>query len=135
MKFFISCFSLIVLIFPFNVKAQDKNHFSGIYKSLDGQFEHHFSENGDYHGFIHNDKTTKTYQGVYKFDSSGVCFSRNTDGSSGISGNVYILFDDTQCCMRFERISDKVAVTFLGSSPDISFHQFGICRNQVLKKQ
>ncbi|NCC52644.1 MAG: hypothetical protein EOM20_15695 [Spartobacteria bacterium] len=96
----------------------------GKYKSLDGKIEHNFTATGDYKGIFKGSKGVVNYLGLHK-TGEGICFL------GGAKGNVMLYYDNMQCCLRFQSISDKLAVTRIGDSLGSSFAH-GICDNQIL---
>ncbi len=131
MKFVVAFLLMqIVFLLPLSVFAFDGD-FSGSYKSLNGELEHVFSETGDYAGKVVRTDKQFPYLGLYRA-GDGICWFPEEDGSKGLSGNVVLYYGEVQCCLQFQKISDKIAVTFVWNKPYGS--PMGLCSNQVLRK-
>jgi hypothetical protein len=121
MRIFLIAF--IIASISFIAQAYAESMPVGLYKSLDGKIEHDFKPSGDYLGNYAGTYTRKD-SGLYQ-QGSGVCKS-----SQGASGNILLYFNNEQCCLRFQKISDKWTVSFIGSSFSY-IGQHGVCSNGV----
>ena len=113
---------VIFVVFLCGAKISHAEILAGKYKSLDGKFEHNFMASGDYKGSWTGIHET----GLYK-QGAGVCRNNN-----GAAGNLVLFYGTYQCCLLFQPIAGKWAVTAI-YTPN-QFGGFGICQNQVLSK-
>ncbi|MFA5041431.1 MAG: hypothetical protein WC464_07345 [Bdellovibrionales bacterium] len=129
--------SLLIILFSFlvtsalardNSASVDKDdHFAGTYKSVDNKFIHIFAPSGDYEGAYEYSNKVRQVSGAYK-QGQGVCSTENRG-----AGNVMLFYDKEQCCLRLERISNKLVVTVIGYSYT-NLGEGGMCQNHVLVK-
>lgn len=83
---------------------------SGKYVSSDGKYQHIFKESGEYSGRVKITDIEYSVLGLYR-QGSEICIVSQKDGSQGATGNVMLYVDKARCCLKFQQISNKFAVS------------------------